>query len=499
MIRHRRIVLLACAFLAAASVAVPAQTLDELDRPLLEKGRAAVALDVQVDGDESRTADIRFGTSTYYRPPLSLLPGVVAGLARNLEFRIDIVGQVPFSYSHPSPFAWWYQRDERALLAANASVALRPAPTLELTAGLVLGRSRYDLAYAHSISSNGFDRASHRTTQVGIGVTWLPGSRGETRALRADLDGLHRPQVAPGRWRIDGEVQWRSYRQTSSYSFDTIPDFSERTARSSDARLWAGTRYGLTRGLEAWADAYWHPAFTIGETTQSFCAYCRPPGPRTRDDSTRYRGVFGALLGTSWRIGRAEVSLAGTWERQEVARPLNSRAFDGRELETGSVRVDGTWLSRPPRRTVDRRALAGFDRPLVERGQVKVETGLHHRRHREAGLSVEDTDTAFVWLGAATGLSSSLEIRGQIGRRYARDYMTRGGYEYRTTSGGQVTVRPSDRLQVEAAFDVTPRAWWDRFPMFVLGVHDSLHYYEAFASDGPSGDRSARLGLRLMF
>ena len=492
---------LACALVAAASVAAPAsaQTLDELKRPLLEKGEAAIALDVQARGEEIRSVDIFTGSTSYHRPRLALFPQVAYGLSPNLELRIDVVGQVPTTYSHPQLFSWAYNRERYGLLAGEAGIAFRPTSTLELTAGLGLGRARGEGAYAHSVSSDGGYRAKHRTAQWSLGVTWLPGPKTDSLPLRADLDGLHRPLIAARRWRIDGEAQWRSYRQTSADWYDPIPGHVETTIASRDARMRMGAACGLGRGFEARADAYWHPPFTMTGSTTTFCPGCGQSAPVSREESDRYHGVFGTGVRTTWRIGRAEASAAGTWERQQVARELGSGSAADRAFDTSAMRVEGTWLSRPPRRTVDRRGLAGFDRPLVERRQVMLDAGWHHRRHRASQSSFDDTDVAFIWLGATTGVSGSIEVGGHIGRRFARHYLTHGGYERRTTSGGRLTVRPTGRVQLEAAFDFTPRAWMDRFPMVVLGLHDSLRYYETFRADSLAGDRNARVGVRVLW
>lgn len=490
---------LAGVFATGSALAASAQTLDELKRPLLGKGHAAIALDVQARGAEIRSVDIFTGSTSYYRPRLALFPQVAFGLAPNLEMRIDLVGQVPTTYSHPQPFSWAYNREKYGLLTADAAIAFRPASTLEMTATLGLGRARGEGAYAHSISSDGGYRAKYRAAVAALGVTWLPGLKSGNLPLRADLDGLHRPLMPARRWRIDGEAQWRSYRQTSADWYDPIPDYVETTIASRDARVRMGAACGLGRGFEARADAYWHPPFAMTGSTTTFCPRCGDTAPRTRDESHRYHGVFGTAVRASWRIGRAEASAGGTWERQETTREGRPGAAYARQFDTGSIRVEGTWLSRRPRRTIDRRGLGGFDRPLVERGQVKVDTGWHHRRHRASRFSADDTDMAFMWLGATAGLSSSIEAGGHVGRRFARHYPSHGGYERRTTSGAQVTLRPNEAVQLEAAFDLTPRGWVDRFPMFVLGLHDSLGYYETFRADSLAGDRNSRVGVRIMW
>ena len=189
---------LACALVAAASVAAPAsaQTLDELKRPLLEKGEAAIALDVQARGEEIRSVDIFTGSTSYHRPRLALFPQVAYGLSPNLELRIDVVGQVPTTYSHPQLFSWAYNREKYGLLAGEAGIAFRPTSTLELTAGLGLGRARGEGAYAHSVSSDGGYRAKHRrivTCRRSTSGRSKPGRPRRSTVLRGGRESHVRP------------------------------------------------------------------------------------------------------------------------------------------------------------------------------------------------------------------------------------------------------------------------------------------------------------------
>jgi hypothetical protein len=333
--------LLAGAVLALGSQPSHAQTLDELNHPLLSRGSADLSVTVQSHGVQHEAADIVYGHITFFQPQVVLSPEAAIGLARNLQLRVNATNQFAMPYSYPTFEAWAWIRDTQTLRFVAADVSFRPTRTVQLDGGVLWGRAVTDDAYARDFQTS----ASYRVTEAAhlfwIRSTWLPRANRENRALRSDLDGLHHPLLAPNRWRIDGEFQWRAQSYAYRETVDGAPDYLNEHMDAGVARLRAGVAYGLVRGTQVLADVYWHPAFSATQTHDSLYTYYGSTFPSSRTYSDRYHGVYGLRVGGTWRTRQLEATIDASRERQDVG----SEWF-----RTSGLRMGGTWL--PDRKSV---------------------------------------------------------------------------------------------------------------------------------------------------
>jgi hypothetical protein len=97
----RRAVLFACLLVSLPPLA-EAQTLDELNHPLVGAGKAAASGDYEIYGIEHAAG--AFGSDaimTYFQVQKVLFPQLRVGVARHVEIRVDATNQFPTAFTDP--------------------------------------------------------------------------------------------------------------------------------------------------------------------------------------------------------------------------------------------------------------------------------------------------------------------------------------------------------------------------------------------------------------
>jgi hypothetical protein len=475
-----------------------AQTLAELQHPLLAGGKWAFSTEYEAYGIEYGAVDLSYGRMTYYRPQQVLFPQIAVGLTKNVQLKIDGTYQFPMLFSHPVFDPSMYIRDKTAIRSLTAEAVFRPNTRLEVSGSFLWGRTQSDSNYARSASINALVTEHYKSNILSVHATWLSSTAGGNSRLRSDLDGLHHPLLTAHHWKIDGEFLHRSYGFSYHETDDASPDYLIQDVRSADTRLWLAVTHGITGRLQVRVDGYWHPPFTMTDTERSLFSGWGSTGEKTEDLVHRYRDVYGLRLNARWRVWRqAEAFVEGRWDREKIADGTASSLGPARAYPMTTIRAGGTWLSRPPRKeqalTAD---LPGLYHPLLEPLQVKVDGIVDHRHSHESIGSPE------YWHGrlqATMGLSSSLQARGYGGVLFSTTWLSPNTFERRWSAGAELTLRLKRGVEVYAAAELQPASFFDDYPPFILGRDDAFTYYDDFLNRDFGGSRNARAGVRVMF
>ena len=100
--RNKMAAVLCWSIMAVWPVRSEAQTLDELQHPLVPAGKGVFSTEYEVYGIEYGAVDLDYGRMTYYRPQQVLFPEAALGLTRNLQLKLVGTYQLPTLFSHPT-------------------------------------------------------------------------------------------------------------------------------------------------------------------------------------------------------------------------------------------------------------------------------------------------------------------------------------------------------------------------------------------------------------
>jgi hypothetical protein len=467
----------------------PAQTLDELQRPLLNENQVTVDFDYGQFADESRVAGVG-GSYTYFEPAYhSLRSDAGIGLSKNIQLNIS------GTYLPPTrrPYSIFGDRsstlDSRLMVRSlRAELVARPSDEVEIGVAYLRGRSRYTASFPYGIGTTSDDRAT--TGALQIRGFWLPQTDPSSRPMRADLDGLTGPLLRRHRVSVRWDALWRRYGETANEGTPGYPGRVDYDISSTDTRVHLGASLGVTHRSQVSADGYWQPPFTVTDLV----AVTRLSGFDTADDnSDRFTDVFGWRADARWRPAqRLELSGSTRIEQQSVRDAIPNA--DQRSNVFHQAGVDGgvTWLSRVPRGSAPWQAdLAGLNRPLLEAHQFRVDAAVHLRKYDDTGWHAHSA----VWrVRAAVGLFSTLQT-GLYAGRFAHGGDANGeGHSL----GADLQFRPTRRLEAYGTLDYHPLTGIDRYPGFILDRGSALRSFRDFTETGYRDSASVHVGLRLV-
>jgi hypothetical protein len=468
------------------SPSVTAQTLDEVLRPLLNKGQWRLSLDLKDYGYENN--DFSEGT-TYYDSRAVLFPGWAFGLTRNLQLTISGVYQFPKEYSWPRFGELNYWSENRSIRSLSGQLLFRPAANIELSLFLLHGRAREDTHDGFRLA--GVDRHITDISADNILIvrgTWLSAVDGENRPIRADLDGLRGPLLKKGRWRVDPEILIRGHDYESRVRYDSSSDYLNVNSDSIDKRLRLAASYGLSDHLEAKADGYWQPSFRINESRRSRSTRWDGMVLDLESEANylyfNYWGGRGSLV---WRPSpRIELNLALNRNWLKLKTGLEQKQIIQR------IDLAAAWLSKPKLPGIPLAAdLAGIYHPLLENKQSSLDLRVCYHSSRKTGRYVMSFEKSWLFrLQAAYGLSNSL----QASAYYGIDTSKRSFYDSYSTFGGELTLRQIKRTELFAAVNFKPKTYLDEYPPFMLD-----YGYRDFLSVNFGEDFNIELGCRLIF
>jgi hypothetical protein len=476
-----------------------AQTLDELQHPLLPKGKAAVSADYDAYAVEYFAVSLGQGEMSFYQPHYVLLPAIAFGLGRNLQLKVGGTYEFPTPFSYPMFETWDYTREKTAVKTLSGELLFRPRPNLELGATYLFGRSTWTSNYARSQAANALAIEHFRSSIVSIHGTWLSSARTVvTRTLQADLAGLHHPLLERHRWRIDGELMGRWYGHDFHDSDDVSPEFVADEIASRDLRLRVGAAHGVSDRIQVAADAYWHPPFRMTDATQSLFEGDGTVST-TYGYSQRFQDVFGVRLDGRWRpVSLVEAFGTGTWEHQAVSYSAAS-ASPASNYRTSTLTAGGTWLSRQPRRSETLTAdVPGLYHPLVEPRQVKIDGFVYYQAYREPS-AIFALDVRVYRLQVTTGIFSWLQASAYGGALLSKHYMSGGKFERSGSYGGELKLRLKAGAELYGTLEQHRAEFVGRYPMFVLASGDPLYSSFDFLNPDFEGIYTAHLGARFVF
>jgi hypothetical protein len=469
-----------------------AQTLDELQHPLLPKGKAAVSVDY--DG----YAIERFGSwsmlETSFEPRQVVLPTFAVGLARAAQLTVSGAYQFPTTFLAPTFGSWDYFNQKTLVRIVSGDLLFRPGPNFEVGATAVFGQSRQTSNYPRTFNVDAVSVRPSQSTVVSAHGTWLSSARAMTNRVRADLDGLLRPLLQRHRWKIDGEAMARWDHHDSSDSDEAGEASDTSHGASRDFRLRLGAARGITDRIQLAADGYWHPPFARTQDFQLGGFW----GSYSYGWPQRFDEVFGGRLEGRWRpVRQVETFATGAWEHQRVTyTPPTSGTLN---YGTSTFTTGATWLSRPPRGSETLTAdLSGLYHPLVEPKQVKVDGFVYLQAYRtESG--VFDVDTRVYRLQATVGILPWLQARAYAGALLSRNYMSDGKFERSGSYGGELRLRVKNGAELYGTLEQHRAGFVDQYPMFVLASGDDLGPSVDFLHPYFEGTYTAHLGVRFVF
>ncbi len=503
----RAATLLAALVFVGMALTVDAQTLDELQHPLVAKGQLTAVAEYEIYAVEHTVGALgSTWTMTYLQPQQVVVPQLRIGLANRLEMRVEGVNQFPTPFSDPGFAA--FTRGGHALYTSGirtvgTTVLFRPSQGLELRGFYRWGRSRDNLNYT---SGSGpvdeiYQSETVTTHVMSFAGTWLSTPGGSNGSLRANLDGLQHPLLAARHWMVDGELMGRLYDYGYRSTGDPSNDIVEAMA-STDTRLRLGVRCGLPGRAEFRADGYWHPQFTMSDATQVTSRWLGRTIATTVVSPTRYQGVYGWRFGGTWRpTQRVEAFVQGSREQQGVAQDSPGRSGPVERIKTTTVQLGGSWLSGGPTRSaILAPDLAGLYHPLVEPKQIKIDGAVNYFAYRGDRFVPE----AWLWRArATTGIWPWLQASVSGGhvsvKRFAVWNRARVSFDRYVMLSGDVVLRVFGRAEAYASADLHSPGAFDVYPVFILGRDDPYHKFHDVLSNDFGGDRTFHAGLRLVF
>jgi hypothetical protein len=466
-----------------------AQTLDELQRPLLERNQVTADIDYGQFAVEREVLDVG-GSYSYFEPTQhTLVSGVGLGLSKRAQLGVSGTYLPPVQ----RPFSLFGDRssilDSRLMVRSlRAELVTRPTDTVEVGVAFMSGRSRYTADFPSGPGTSSAERQGTEILEMrGI---WLPQADLMNRALRADLDGLTGPLLRRRRAILRWNALWRRYRDTANDHTPGSTDAVEYEIHSTDTRVRVGAGVGVTDRFQVATDGYWQPPFTVTDLTE---VARRGVSEHADDSSDRFTGVFGWRADTRWRpVPRIELFGGAKIERQSLhdaaaVAPAPHHGFRQTGIDSGVI-----WLSRGPQRSAPWQAdVSGLHRPLLESRQLRVDAIVHLRTDDESGWHARAT----IWrVRAAVGVLSSFQAAVYAGR-----FVNGGDADAKGNAvGADLRFRPARRLEAFATFDYHPQTWLDRYPAFILDRGSFLRSFRDFTDTSYRDLASVHIGLRLV-
>jgi len=520
---HKRLLEIAILLSIHGAFLVQAQTLDELNRPLLKKGQWDLVLDYKNFGREYWGISLDHEETSSIDSQVILFPRLAFGLAKNLQLTIDGAWQFPITNAMPQFETWDYWRETNTLCLLSAQLRFRPARNLELGFFWLTGQAKEDVHYARTVGVDDHIKAVFSGDILILSGTWLSSVDSRSRLLRADLDGLHRPLLKKGHWRIDPEILIRRHEYHYHSRLDVLPDFIDKNSDSTDVRLRLAASHGLTDHLQAKADIYWQPSSRTRESSRSLITWW--DGTEHADETETCRllfGNWGARGSLAWRPSRPlELSLAIRRNRlkigyEETNVPFgpdavieggsNSKVIDVSTHIITQFEVRATFLSKTKRLGTTLVAdLPGIYQPLLEKRQFKLDGKIDFRSYHCPTELLQgfykdsrDTDNWLFRMQGSYGISHSFQFTAYYGISLSRNLFTGFKYENEYSLGGELKWRLKRRAEIYAAFNYRPTEYWDVFPDFILDIDDYLNEHHDFMSTYFGETVNIILGMKLI-
>jgi hypothetical protein len=485
-------------FLAVLIVAIvprvrsaTAQTLDELQRPLLAAHAATVQMDYGQFAFESASVGVEFPAFTYFDPPYySVVPGVSFGISRKVQVNVSGAWLPPILRSETiGANAASILQSHWLVKSVRADMVARPSEQLEIGATYFTGRSRYDGAFRNGNGTTTNERVT--TDGLQIRGVWLPRPDRESRRLRADLDGLTGPLLRRHRTIVTWDAAWRRYGSTLTEGLGA--DEYTDDAHSTDTRVRTGAGWGATERLQLNADAYWQPSFSVDNSVFVHDAVVGEVHTRVDDRSRHFSGVFGGRASARWRpAARLEAFGDMTYEHQSVRQGAVT-GVDGRDnFQQAGFTSGVTWLSRSPDASAPWLAnLSGLYRPLLEPRQLRLDAVVRARQEQVNGQQTRGT----LWRTRATmGVWSALQASVYAGRFDFGDQLL----EHGTSFGGELRFRPTGKIEAYGALNYHPMTAFGRYPAFLLSRGSIFRAFLDLTDTAYEDDASIHVGVRLL-
>lgn len=478
-----------------------AQTLDEVLRPLLKTGQWDLSLDYKNFAFKYFSVSLDYGKANWYDSQYILHPRLAFGLARNLQLTVTGAYQIPFAYSMPESYPGDYWRETNTIRSLAARLQFRPAANMELSIFLQHGRAENDLHHAFRLGVDAHSVKRFAGDILILSGTWLSAADGESRPLRADLDGLNGPLLKKGRWRLEPEILIRRHEYKYRFRYDVLPDYGDTNIDSTDMRLRLAASFGLTDRAQVQADGYWQPRFRIRESGRSSIWWNGTEYYRESDTSRLFLNDWGGRCSLIWRPNpQKEVGIH--FSRIQFKEDLTIVRYTHIIFQAD---LGTTWISKPRRSAIPLIAdVSGIYHPLLDKKQSSLDFRIYYRSYRESsdpGSDWQDWANMDFWhlrMRATYGLSNSLQFSGYYGVRFSRNWYSDFKYEKDHTLGAELKWRLKKRAEIYAAFNYHPWSHLDAYPPFLLDISDSLDQHRDFLSNDFGEALNIKLGIKLI-
>ena len=485
--------LLLSVFAAFLAPAAHAATLSELNGPLLNIGqwRLDTEADLYAAGTKSESNTIGstgnkrdIGYTNY-----TLAPAGTYGLTDELQLKLSESYHLPYNCSYetiqvPGAATDHYKQKLKFQNSLTGYLKWRPSEPWEFYFKTSRSNSENVMkAWKLPYGSGTINDASRqvRSQEVTAGATWLssPEAGGRTARNRADLDGLFGSFLNKNQTKADLSLSYDwGYSRANQKSTRTSGTVVYSASRSESHTFYAAPTvvYGILEQVqvEASADLFIPQR---SEVVRDHQTGINSLGVVTGSDSAVSRsrqlaGYFPSLKLTHRLNRQFQWYLSGDYN---YSKERNSSATideltgvtDGggyvRGSESASAAIGLNWITAPK---LEGRPLAadldGLERPLLEKGQFKLEISLQANRERnwDSGDTSDSQAYRLYSSKVSYGATQTLQVYVLLDviPRYTvqNDPSVKETYLWNPTCGAGATWRPGQTFQVFASAAVTP-------------------------------------------
>lgn len=479
-------------FLAPAAQAA---TLNELNGPLLNKGQWRLDTAADLYYTNAKTESVNIGSSGSKREAdytnYTLAPAGTYGLTDKLQLKLSESYRLPYNYSYedvqvPGTATNRLKVKNKFQNALTGALKWRPSEPWEFY--FTASRSNnenvmksWKLPYGSGTINDSSQQS--RSQEVTAGATWLssPEAGGRTARNRADLDGLFGSFLNKNQTKADLSLSYEwGYSRGNQKSTRTTGAITYGASREESHTFYAAPAvvYGILEQLQAEARAdLFIPQRS--ELTRTHQTAINSLGVLTGSDAavsrTRQLAEYFPSLRLTHRLNQQfQWYLSGdysyTKERYSntTIDELTGVTDGGRYVrggENASAAIGLNWITAPK---LEGRPLAadldGLERPLLEKGQFKLELSLEADRERDwtngggSDSQAYRTYKSKVSYGATQTLQAYVSLDVIPRYKVQNDPSVKEVHLWNPTCGAGATWRPSQTFQLFASAAVIPAA-----------------------------------------
>jgi len=475
--------------------AAQAATLNELNGPLLNKGQWRLDTEADLYAADTKSESNPIGSTGNKREAdytsYTLAPAGTYGLTDKLQLKLSESYRLPYNYGYeniqvPGAATDRMKVKNKFQNALTGDLKWRPSEPWEFYFKTSRSNSEnvmksWKLPYG-SGTINGSSQQS-RDQEVTAGATWLSSSEagGRTARNRADLDGLFGSFLNKNQAKADLSLSYDwGYSRSNQKSTRTSGAVTYGASRAESHTFYAAPAvvYGILEQFqaEARADLFIPQRSELSRTHQTdINSLGVVTGSDAAVNRSRQLAEYFPSLKLTHRLNRQfQWYLSGDYsynkERDygttiDELTGVTDAGGSVRGSESASAAIGLNWITAP---RLEGRPLAadldGLERPLLEKGQFKMELSLEADRERDWTNGGTSNNQAYrtykskVSYGATQTLQAYVLLDVIPRYKVQNDPSSKETYLWNPTCGAGATWRPSQAFQLFASAAVTPAA-----------------------------------------